>query len=76
MDDMRSAIHKALYSGRGRRSVCRQRRKLEIYDDGLNGRFCSECFDEVVDAEELLESEEVVPGKGGRKQGENSNEIF
>ena len=31
-----------------------------MYDDGLNGRFCSECFDEVVDAEEFLESEGLV----------------
>jgi hypothetical protein len=25
-----------------------------MWDDGLNGRFCAECFDHVVDAEELL----------------------
>jgi hypothetical protein len=67
-DDMRNSIHKALYSGRGRCSVCGQWRKLQMYDDGLNGRFCSECFDEVVDAEEFLESEGLVPAKGERKQ--------
>jgi hypothetical protein len=39
-----------------------------MYDHGLNGRFCSECFDEVVDAEEFLESEGLVPAKGERKQ--------
>jgi hypothetical protein len=25
-----------------------------MWDDGLKGRFCSECFDYVVDAEECL----------------------
>ena len=25
-----------------------------MWDDGLNGRFCEECFDHVVDAEEVI----------------------
>jgi hypothetical protein len=28
-----------------------------MWDDGLNGRFCSDCFDHVVDAEEVLASQ-------------------
>jgi hypothetical protein len=30
-------------------------------DDGLNGRFCAECFDHVVDAEELLVDQGLRP---------------
>jgi hypothetical protein len=28
-----------------------------VVDEGLNSRFCAECFDHVVDAEELLVSQ-------------------
>jgi len=28
-----------------------------MWDEGLKGRFCSECFDHVVDAEEFLASQ-------------------
>ncbi len=32
-----------------------------MWDEGLEGRFCSECFDHVVDAGELLVSQGFVP---------------
>ena len=32
-----------------------------MWDDGLNGRFCAECFDHVVDAEELLVNQGLRP---------------
>jgi len=53
---MSTSIRKASYPGLGQCSVCGLSRKLDMWDEGLNGRFCSECFDHVVDAEELLVS--------------------
>ena len=32
-----------------------------MWDDKLNGRFCSQCFDHVVDAEEWLVSQGLNP---------------
>jgi hypothetical protein len=32
-----------------------------MWDDGLNGRFCEECFDHVVDAEEFLVNQGLRP---------------
>src|SRR6516162_4586040 len=54
---MKNTISKAAYTGLGHCSVCGQWTKLEMWDDGLNGRFCSECFDHVVDAGEVLASQ-------------------
>jgi hypothetical protein len=41
-----------------------------MWDDGLNGCFCSEYFDHVVDAEEVLVSQgRISPARvGGRRQ--------
>lgn len=39
-----------------------------MWDDGLKGRFCSSCFDYVVDAEELLTSLQLVDTSSERKQ--------
>jgi hypothetical protein len=58
---MKNSISKAAYTGLGHCSVCGQWTKLEMWDDGLNGRFCSECFDHVVDAGELLASQGLLP---------------
>ena len=42
-----------------------------MWDEGLNGRFCSECFDHVVDAEELLASQGLaVPGPEMKQEDE------
>jgi hypothetical protein len=49
---MNNSISKAAYPGPGHCSVCGLLRKLEMWDLGLNGRFCAECFDHVVDSEE------------------------
>ncbi len=44
-----------------------------MWDEGLNGRFCSECFDHVVDAEGLLASQGlVVPGPELKQETKNS----
>ena len=57
---MNNSISKAAYAGLGHCSVCGLWTKLEMWDEGLNGRFCSECFDHVVDAAELLASQGLV----------------
>jgi hypothetical protein len=36
-----------------------------MWDDGLSSRFCSECFDFVVDAENLLQAYGLVPSPIG-----------
>jgi hypothetical protein len=70
---MKNSISKAAYAGLGHCSVCGQWTKLEMWDDGLNGRFCSECFDHVVDAGELLASQGLVPpGPETRQTANNS----
>jgi len=58
---MKNSISKAAYTGLGHCSVCAQWTKLEMWDEGLNGRFCAECFDHVVDAGEVLASQGLVP---------------
>jgi hypothetical protein len=58
---MKNTISKAAYTGLGHCSVCGQWTKLDMWDEGLSGRFCSDCFDHVVDAGELLESQGLVP---------------
>ena len=60
---MRNIIRKALYCGGGCCSVCGRWRRLEMWDDGLNGRFCAECFDHVVDAEEVLVNQGLRPSR-------------
>ena len=39
-----------------------------MWDDGLKARFCSSCFDYVVDAEELLASQEPLDTSSEKKQ--------
>ena len=43
-----------------------------MWDEGLNGRFCSECFDHVVDAEELLVSHGLYHPDPERRQELNN----
>jgi hypothetical protein len=70
---MNNSISKAAYAGLGHCSVCGLWTKLEMWDEGLNGRFCSESFDQVVDAEELLASQGlIVPGPEIKQQMRNS----
>jgi len=54
---MNTSIRRSLDPGLGRCTVCGQWRLLEMWDDGLNGPFCADCFDQVVDAEEFLVSQ-------------------
>src|ERR1700732_1905093 len=67
---MDNSISKAPSTGLGHCTVCGAWTKLEMWDDRLNGRFCVECFDYVVDAEELLASKGLVrPGpEHGRRE--------
>jgi hypothetical protein len=70
---MKTSISKAAYTGLGHCSLCGRWTKLEMWDDGLQDRFCSECFDPVVDAEELLASQGLVtPGPEARQATNNS----
>jgi hypothetical protein len=70
---MNNSISKAAYAGLGHCSVCGLWTKLEMWDEGLNGRFCSECFDHVVDAEELLTSQGLlVPGPETKQPARNT----
>jgi hypothetical protein len=70
---MNNSISKAAYSGLGHCSVCGLWTKLEMWDDGLNGRFCSGCFDHVVDAQQLLASHGLVhPGPEIKQGAKNS----
>jgi hypothetical protein len=72
-EPMNNSISKAAYAGLGHCSVCGIWTKLEMWDEGLNGRFCSECFDHVVDAAELLASQGlVVPGPELKQKSRNS----
>ena len=43
-----------------------------MWDEGLNGRFCLDCFDQVVDAEELLVSQGLYHPRTELKPGANS----
>jgi hypothetical protein len=65
---MKTSIKRALHPGRGRCAICGECRRLEMWDDGLKARFCSSCFDYVVDAEELLVSQEPVETSSEKKQ--------
>ena len=72
-EPMNNSISKAAYAGLGHCSVCGIWTKLEMWDEGLNGRFCSECFDHVVDAAELLASQGLsVPGPELKQKTRNS----
>jgi hypothetical protein len=69
---MSNSISKAPYSGLDHCTVCGQWRRLEMWDEGLKGRFCSECFDHVVDAEEFLASQGLsLPVQSGQQQKNN-----
>jgi hypothetical protein len=70
---MNNSISKAAYAGLGHCSVCGQWTKLEMWDEGLNGRVCYDLFDHVVDAEGLLGSQGlVVPGPEIKQETRNS----
>jgi len=70
---MSSSISKASYSGLGHCSVCGQWKRLEMWDEGLNGRFCLECFDQVVDAEGLLVSQGLYYARTELKPGADNS---
>jgi hypothetical protein len=70
--NMDNSLSKTHSTGLGHCIVCGALAKLEMWDDGLNGRFCVECFDYVVDAEELLESKGLVRPGPERKQEVNN----
>jgi hypothetical protein len=71
---MNNSIIKAAYAGLGHCSVCGRWTKLEMWDEGLNGRFCCQCFDHVVDAEGLLVGQGLmVPGPEIKQQTRNSS---
>jgi Zn ribbon nucleic-acid-binding protein len=61
---MSNTISRAPYPGLGHCTVCGQWKKLEMWDDGLNGRFCVDCYDRVVDAEEFLSNGLRLPESG------------
>jgi hypothetical protein len=65
---MKTSIKRALHPGRDRCPICGECRKLEMWDDGLKARFCSCCFDYLVDAEEVLVSQELVNSTSEKKQ--------
>jgi hypothetical protein len=69
---MGNPISKALSIGLGHCIVCGAWAKLEMWDDGLNGRFCVECCDYVVDAEALLVRQRLVRPGPERKQEVNN----
>jgi hypothetical protein len=69
---MDNSISKAPSPGPGHCIVCGAWARLEMWDDGLNGCFCLECFDYVVDAEELLLSNGLVRPGAERKQEVNN----
>ena len=47
---MNGSISQAAYSGLGHCTVCGVWTHLEMWDNGLDGRFCLKCFDYVVHA--------------------------
>jgi hypothetical protein len=55
-----STFHKALWPWPGRCAVCGRWGWLQAWDEGLQGRFCTDCFDHVVDAEAALASQGLV----------------
>ena len=54
---MNGSISQTAYSGLGHCTVCGVWTHLEMWDNGLNGRFCLKCFDYVVHAKDLLRSQ-------------------
>jgi hypothetical protein len=62
---MSNSISRAPHRSRGSCAVCGRWAELELWDEGLNGRFCTDCFDFVVDAEEALANQ----GLGHRTAG-------
>ena len=55
-----SILHKARWPWPGRCAVCGAWGWLPAWDEGLQGRFCTGCFDHVVDAEAALASQGLV----------------
>jgi hypothetical protein len=53
-------LHKARWPWPGRCAVCGAWGWFQAWDEGLQGRFCTDCFDHVVDAEAALASQGLV----------------
>jgi hypothetical protein len=53
-------LPKARWPWPGRCAVCGAWGWLQLWDEGLQGRFCTDCFDQVVDAEAALASQGLV----------------
>jgi hypothetical protein len=67
-----SILHKARWPWPGRCAVCGAWGWLKAWDEGLQGRFCTGCFDHVVDAEAALASQGLVclaRAAAARRQG-------
>jgi hypothetical protein len=74
-----SVLHKARWPWPGRCAVCGTWGWLKAWDEGLQGRVCTGCFDHVVDAEAALADQGLVclaraaamrrgrPGRGARR---------
>jgi hypothetical protein len=54
---MSNSIIRAPYPSQGFCGICGRWAELDLWDEGLNSRFCIDCFDYVVDAEEALASQ-------------------
>jgi hypothetical protein len=68
---MSNSISRAPYPSQGFCGVCGRWAELELWDEGLNSRFCTDCFDYVVDAEEALASQgfsHQIAGSRGRNE--------
>jgi hypothetical protein len=69
---MGNPISRAPYPAQSHCAVCRRCTQLELWDDGLNSRFCAECFDLLLDAGELLVSQGLsYPGPEQESAGKN-----
>lgn len=55
-----SILHKARWPWPGRCAVCGAWGWLKAWDEGLQGRFCTGCFDHVVAAEAVLAGQGLV----------------
>jgi hypothetical protein len=61
VETMNNSIKRVSFPKTGRCVVCGEWLTLEMWDDGLQGRFCTQCLDHVVDAEGFLRSEGLAP---------------
>lgn len=73
-----SIIRRARWPWPGRCAVCGAWGWLKAWDEGLQGRFCSACFDQVIDAEAALAGQGLVclaraaaATRRGQAHGEN-----